>query len=518
MGGSAVDAAIAANAAMGVVEPMSNGIGGDLFAIVWDAKTKRLTGINASGWSGEKFTLDFVKTKGFYRIPESGIHSVTVPGCVAGWASLHQRFGKLPWADLMKPAIYYAEKGFPVTEWIAGHWQAAAFSIRGDESSPGLFLPNGSAPKVGQVFRNPQLAKALMLIGRGGTREFYHGEIAKAIVRTSDKLDGSLTLADLSAYEAEWVEPISTTYRGWTVYELPPNGQGVAALAMLNIMEEFPLDHLAHDSSGSLHPKIEAQKLAYADLMEYVADPRHSKVPLEWMLSKEYAKDRAKLIDSEQAKCQVQPGEQVRAAGDTIYLSVVDREGNMVSLIQSLYLSFGSSVAVEGMGFHLQNRGALFEIKPRHPNVVAPRKRPFHTIIPGFAERENLHVAFGIMGGFNQAQAHAQFISNIVDHEMNIQSALEAPRFTKLTLGGCDFMLESRYSEQTRSALERMGHRIQNAGVYSSSMGGGQAVMHDSEAKVNYGASSPRKDGAAVPEPPPYLRSPVKTVAKKATK
>jgi gamma-glutamyltranspeptidase/glutathione hydrolase len=518
MGGSAVDAAIAANAVMGVVEPMSNGVGGDLFAIVWDAKAKKLTGINASGWSGESFTMDSVKSKGFYRIPESGIHSVTVPGCVAGWSSLHQRFGRLRWADLMRPAIYYASEGFPVTEWIAGHWQAAAFTVRGQEGAPELFLPNGSAPKVGEVYRNPQLAKAMTLIARGGTRAFYHGEIARAIVKTSEKLSGTLTLEDLSAYEAEWVDPISTTYRGWTIYELPPNGQGVAALAMLNLMEQFPLEHQAHDSAAALHPKIESQKLAYSDLLAYVADPRHAKVPLDWMLSKDYARERAKLIDNERAQCQVKPGDPPPATGDTIYLSVVDREGNMVSLIQSLYLSFGSGVAVDGMGFHLQNRGALFETKAGHPNVVAPRKRPFHTIIPAFAAKQNLQIAFGIMGGFNQAQAHAQFMSNIVDHGMNIQSALEAPRFTKLTFGGCDLMIESRYSERTLEELRKMGHRLENAGIFSSAVGGGQAVMRDTAAKVNYGASSPRKDGAAVPEPPPYFRTPARTVAKSSTK
>ncbi len=504
-GGSAIDAALAANAVLGVVEPMSCGIGGDLFAIHWDAKTRKLTGINASGWAPRRMTLDFLKQQGHAQMPQSGIHSVTVPGCVAGWEKLHRKFGRMAWADLMKPAIYYAESGFPVTELISDQWRASTYTLSRSEGAPDVFLPGGSAPGVGSLFRNPSLARVLKEIAAKGAAGFYRGPVASAILSTSQKLGGTLSAEDLSAFEPEWVEPISTTYRGWKVYELPPNGQGIAGLQMLNLMETFPLNYRSHDSAETLHAKMEAQKLAYADLMRYVADPKFEKVPVAGILSKEYAKERAKGIDPAQAKCQVVPGHPPAGAGDTIYLSVVDREGNIVSLIQSLYVGFGSGVVVDKMGFHLQNRGALFVTDPQHPNVVAPRKRPFHTIIPGFAEKDDVFIGFGIMGGFNQAQAHAQYLSNLADHGMNLQQAMEAPRFTKLTFGGCDVMIESRYSASTLDDLEKLGHRLERVGTFSSNMGGGQAVMHDAKTKVNYGASDPRKDGGAVPEAPPYL-------------
>jgi gamma-glutamyltranspeptidase/glutathione hydrolase len=507
-GGSAMDAAIAANAVLGVVEPMSNGIGGDLFAIHWEAKTGKLTGINASGWSGAAHTLEKLKSSGHYSMPQDGIHSVTVPGCVAGWEKLHKKFGKLPWKEVLQPAIYYAEQGFPVTEIIQGHWRATTSTLGADANARRIFLRDGMAPAVGDLFKNPELGTALGLIAGGGAAAFYEGAIAKALLKTSDRLGGALTAADLREYEAEWVEPISTEYRGWKVYELPPNGQGMAALEMLNLMEAFPLFNHGPRSADALHLKIESQKLAYADLQRYLADPRFSHVPVKELLSKEYAAQRSALIDRNTARCEAKPGNPLRAAGDTIYLSTVDRDGNIVSLIQSLYLSFGSGVVVDGMGFHLQNRGALFETDPGHPNVLAPRKRPFHTIIPAFMEKENIHVGFGIMGGLNQAQAHAQFVSNLVDHNMNIQGALEAPRFTKMSFGGCDLMIEARVPQEVREELTGRGHRLEVMGDYSSVMGGGQAVVHDSAKKMNYGASSPRKDGAAIPEPPHYFRVP----------
>jgi len=509
-GGSAMDAAIAANAALGVVEPMSNGVGGDLFAIYWEAKTGKLTGINASGWAPAAMTLDALKAKGYNRMPEEGIHSVSTPGCVAGWDKLHKKFGRLSWAELFRPAVYYAEEGFPVTEIIQGHWRASTSKLNGDEGARRLFLRDGMAPAIGEVFRNADLGRTLRLIAEGGAAAFYKGSIAKAILKTSERLGGTLAPGDLSEFEAEWVTPIATDYRGWKVYELPPNGQGVAALEMLNIMETFPMFQYRPQSVEALHAKIEAQKLAYSDLLRYLADPRFSKVPLEGLLSKEYAKERSALIDRAAARCEVSPGTPPRSAGDTIYLSVVDRDGNIASLIQSLYLSFGSGVLVEGMGFHLQNRAALFEMDPNHPNVVAPRKRPFHTIIPAFMEKDNIHIGFGIMGGYNQAQAHAQFVSNLVDHNMNIQGSLEAPRFTKLSFGGCDLMIENRVPKEVRDELTGRGHRLDVVGDFSSTMGGGQAVLHDSTAKVNYGASSPRKDGAAAPEPPPYFEPSVR--------
>jgi gamma-glutamyltranspeptidase/glutathione hydrolase len=504
-GGSAMDAAIAANIALGVVEPMSNGMGGDLFAIYWEAKTGKLTGINASGWAPRGMTVAALQAKGLTSMPQEGIHSVTVPGCVAGWSALHKKFGKLRWADLFRPAIYYAQEGFPVTELIRAQWNRTTSLLAGDEGGRHVFLRNGSAPAVGEVFRNPDLAKALGLVAEGGAPAFYRGPIAEAIVKTSTRLGGLMAAADLSEFEPEWVEPISTDYRGWKVYELPPNGQGIAALAMLNIMETFPLFQYQPPSAEALHVKIEAQKLAYSDLLRYIADPRFAKAPVEGMLSKDYAKQRAGLIDRDQARCQVTAGSPPRSLGDTIYLSVIDKDGNIASLIQSLYLSFGSGVMVEGMGFHLQNRGGLFVMDPTHPNVVGPRKRPLHTIIPGFMEKDNIHIGFGIMGGFNQAQAHAQFVSNIVDHNMNIQGALEAPRFTKLTFGGCDVQMEDRIPRDVRDELIAKGHKLEVLGAYSPVVGGGQAVVRDSASNVNYGASSPRKDGAAIPEAPPYF-------------
>jgi gamma-glutamyltranspeptidase / glutathione hydrolase len=504
-GGSAVDAAIAANAVMGVVEPMNASIGGDLFAIYWDAKTGTLTGINASGWAPKAWTIERLRQKGITKMPESGIDSATVPGCVDGWVKLHQRFGRLPWADLFRPAIYFASNGFPVTELIHDYWQGGVQYLSTDKYGASVYLPNGTAPAVGQVFRNPDLAHALELVAKNGAAAFYRGAIAQAILRTSDKAGGVMRADDLAEFAAEWVTPISTTYRGWKVYELPPNGQGIATLSMLNIMEQFPIPQLAYLSPEAFHYKIEAQKLAYQDMLRYVADPRFAKVPVEGMISKEYARERAALIDADHAHCDVAPGKPPASGGETVYLTAVDKDGNIVSLIQSPYADFGSGNCVEGMGFHLQNRGALFELDPRHPNALAPRKRPLHTIIPAFMEKGSAHIGFGIMGGFNQAQAHAEFVSDLVDHGMNIQAALEAPRFTKMTFGGCDVQIERRVPEATRRELLRKGHKLEVCGDYSSAMGGGQAVMHDASTGVNYGASSPRKDGAAVPEPAPYF-------------
>lgn len=438
-------------------------------------------------------------------MPQEDIHSVTVPGCVAGWHALHKKFGKLPWKTLFEPAIYFASEGFPVTEVIHDHWIGSSTKlakVKGNE----LFLPGDRPPAVGEIFRNEPLAAAYRLVQQKGAVAFYKGAIAEALLATSRRLGGTLSKEDLAEYEPEWVDPISTTYRGWTVYELPPNGQGIAALNMLNIMEQFPLPSLDLKGSEALHLKIEAQKLAYQDLKRYIGDPASAKMPVAGLLSKQYAEQRAGLINRERASAATKPGDPWKYGGDTIYLSVVDREGNIVSLIQSIYLSFGSAIPVEGMGFHLQNRGGLFDFDEKHPNVIGPRKRPLHTIIPGFMRKGSMHVGFGIMGGFNQAQAHAQFVSNIVDHELNIQGALEAPRFTKLTFGGSDLLIEGRFPKSTIDALRDLGHSLEVRGDYYGQMGGGQAVLHDSEKKINYGASSPRKDGAAIPEPAPYLK------------
>jgi gamma-glutamyltranspeptidase/glutathione hydrolase len=501
-GGSAADAAIAANAVLAVVEPMSCGMGGDLFAIYWEARTGKLWGLNASGWAPRGLTIEVLKQRGYSSMPQSGILSVSVPGAVEGWKKLHGRFGRLPWQDLFAPAVYYARNGFPVTEIIAEHWKDSEAKLAADAEARRVFLPGGVPPKTGEIFRNPDLARAFELLARLGPDAFYKGPIAEALLRTSRRLGGVLAPEDLSEFEAEWVEPISTTYRGWTVYELPPNSQGIAALEMLNIMEHFPLPEWPAASARAWHVKIEAQKLAYEDLRRYVGDPRFARVPVRGLLSKAYAAERARLIRPDRAECAPSAGSP--PPGDTVYLAVVDREGNIASLIQSIYLHFGSGVVVEGMGFHLHNRAALFELDPGHPNALAPRKRPFHTIIPAFMEKGPLKVGFGIMGGYNQAQAHAQFVSYLADHGMNIQAALEAPRFTKLTFGGCDLMMESRVPLDVRSELARLGHRITWLGEFSGSVGGGQVVMHDAAARVNYGASSPRKDGAAVPEPDPY--------------
>jgi gamma-glutamyltranspeptidase / glutathione hydrolase len=498
-GGSAIDAAIAANAVLGVTEPMMNGMGGDLFAIYWEAKTGKLYGLNSSGWAPRALTLEHMK--GASSMPLSGIDTVTVPGAVAGWGALHDRFGRLPWRDLFQPAIFYAEHGYPVPEIIHAYWEGASDWIMNDPESQRVFLPNGKAPAVGEIFSNPDVAKALKLVAEDGPDAFYKGDIARAIVSTSQALHGTMAADDLAEFSPEWVNPISTTYRGWTIYELPPNGQGMAALEMLNIMEASPASPDGPLSAPELHKKIEAMKLAYADLYRYNADPRFAKVPVEGLLSKDYAKDRAKLINTSHANCEVTAGKP--PGSDTTYLSVVDRDGNIVSLIQSNYDAFGSGVTVRGMGFVLQSRGALFSLNPASPNVLAPRKRPFHTIIPAFMERGDQHIGFGIMGGPNQPVAHAQFVSNVVDYGMNLQAALDNARFTVSPKRGCNVVIESRVKREVLQELSGMGHVFQIEREYSTAMGRGQAVLHDSKTNINYGGSDPRADGSAEPEPPP---------------
>lgn len=506
-GGSAADAAIAANAVLSVVEPMMNGMGGDLFAIEWDAKTGELAGLNASGWAPEKLTPEFLRQKGYASMPEAGIYTVTVPGCVRGWWALHEKFGRLPWAELFQPAITIAMDGFPVTEFVAAYWQHLESKINSDANARRVFLIDGHTPGPGEIFRNPEYARALELLARDGPKAFYDGAIGDAILTTSKRLGGVMTPEDLSAYEPEWVQPISTTYHGWTVYEMPPNSQGMAALEMLNIMERFPLAQWGFANAQSFHTKIEAQKLAYSDLRRYLGDPRFANIPIRGILSKKYAAERAALINSSHANCDAQPGDPARYGGDTTYLTAVDRDGNIVSLIQSLFAQFGSGVVVDDYGFALQNRGAGFVLAAQSPDVLAPHKRPFHTIIPAFMQKGDLHIGFGIMGGLNQAQAHAQFVSDIADYGMNIQQALEAPRFTKLNFTGCDVMIEDRVPSAVRQALIDKGHRIELRGAFASPMGGGQAVLHDSATGVNYGASDPRKDGEAIPEPSPYFET-----------
>ena len=500
-GGNAVDAAIATNAMMGLVAPMSNGIGGDLFAIVYDAKSDKLYCLNASGWAPAGLTIEFLRNKGMKTMPYQGIHSVTVPGTVDGWTKLQQRFGTLPLQELLDPTIHYAEEGFPVAEQVSAFWAGEEKLLKSEPTAAQTYLIEGHTPKLGEVFRNPNLARSLRAIADHGRDAFYKGGVAKLILDCSHQLGGTLTADDLAAFSGEWVEPISTTYHGWTVYEIPPNGQGIAALMMLNIMENFPLASYQHNTARALHVMVEAKKLAYADMLRYVADQRFAKTPVQGMLDKKYALTRSKLIDTTKANCGVQAGKPPAPGDDTIYLSVVDKDGNMVSLIQSNYENFGSGVVPEGAGFALQNRGALFTLDPQHPNALAGHKRPLHTIIPAFMTKDDIKIAFGIMGGWNQAQAHAQFVANVVDFGMNIQSAIEAARFRKSTFEGCDLQIEARVPASVRAQLESMGHKLEVCGEFSPVMGGGQAVMRNFSIGVNFGGSDPRKDGAAIPEP-----------------
>ena len=499
-GGSAIDAGIAANAVLGVAEPMMNGIGGDLFVIYWDAKTGKLYGLNASGWAPQGLTIEHLKARGVTAMPQSGIDSVTVPGVVDGWTKLHDRFGKLPWRDLFQPAIFFANHGYPVPELIHDYWKASLPGLMQNPESQRVFLSSGTVPETGEIFRNPDIAQALTRIANDGESSFYKGSIAQANLKTSAELGGTMAADDLAQYSAEWVEPISTRYRDWTVYELPPNGDGMAALEMLNIMEQFQPAPGGPHSAAELHTRIEAMKLAYADVKAYDGDPRFGNIPVKQLLSKEYAAKRASLIDPVRANCAVAPG--VLSGSDTTYLSVVDRDGNVLSFIQSNYAAFGSGVTVQGMGFALQNRGGLFSLDPASPNALAGHKRPFHTIIPAFMENGDQHIGFGIMGGMNQPLAHAQFVSNVVDYKMNIQAALEEPRFTVNAKLGCNIVIESRVTPESIEQLTKMGHILEVRKEYSATMGRGQAVLHDSTTKVNYGASDPRADGAAVPGAP----------------
>jgi len=507
-GGNAVDAAIAANAVMALVEPHYNGIGGDLFAIYYEARTGKLYGLNAGGWAPAGLTPEFLTSKGILRMPGGGIHSVTVPGAVAGWDAMRARFGKLPMADLLAPAIYYADEGFPVTDVIADYWAGGAARLAADPFAAETFLPNGRAPRAGEIFRNPRLAGTLRLIAQKGAAGFYEGKTAEAIVAISRVKGGAMTLADLKDYKPEWVDPISTTYRGWTVYELPPNTQGIAALMMLNIMERYPIAQSGFQAASTMHVEIEAKKLAYADMLRYVADPHFSNVPVAPLLSKEHGADRARLIDPRKAACDVEPsrlpGLTTSSGGDTIYLSTIDRDGNIVSLIQSLYSSFGSGIVPPDTGVMLHNRGALFTLEPGHPNLLAGRKRPLTTLVPAFMAKGDVKIGFGIMGGFNQAQAHAQFVSNVADFGLDVQEALEAGRFTKISFDGCDVDVEALVPEKVRNELEALGHEVTVIPPRTGVFGYGQAVMSDGNG-VHFAGSEPRHDGEAIPEAPPVF-------------
>jgi len=506
-GGTAVDAAIAANATLGVVEPMMCGIGGDLFAIVSDGASGALSGLNASGWAPAALTPALLASLGHHEMPQRGILSVTVPGAVAGWAALRERFGRLSLATILEPAIRYAGDGFPLSEVVARMWAENAPAVMADPAARATFLPTGWSPLAGALFHNPDLASSMREVAAHGRDGFYRGRIAAALVEHAQALGGPLRSGDLAEFEPEWVAPIHTTYRGWTISELPPNTQGIAALMMLDIMEQFPIGEYGFHSSRSLHVMIEAKKLVFADLMQYVGDPRSEAIPLEAMLSRAHAASRARLIDRQRAQRSVGPSSPSSLAArasargsDTIYVAAVDRQGTIASLIQSIYMGFGSGLVAPGTGFALQNRGALFTLTPGHVNALAPRKRPLHTIIPGFMEKDGVRIGFGIMGGWNQAQAHAQFVSAVADYGFSIQEALEAGRFTKRTIDGYDVKVESLVPEATRAQLHALGHEVETVPARTSGdFGFGQAVMCRPDG-VHFGASDPRHDGAAIPE------------------
>ena len=510
-GGNAIDAAIAANATLGLMEPTGNGLGGDLFIIYYEAKTGTAYGLNSSGWAPTGLTVDYLASKGITQMPQRGIYSVTVPGVAAGWDAMRTKFGTKPFSELLAPAIYYAENGFPLSETIAAGWGRSEKMLSEHPNSRHTYLVDGKrAPKAGEVFRNPDLAGSLRLIADKGRDGYYKGKTAEAIVAISREQGGTITRSDLSEFQPEWVTPIKTSYRGWNVYEIGPQTQGIAALMMLNLMEPYPIGDYGFHSTNALHVMFEAKKLAYADMLRYIGDPRFSRNPVDALLSKPRAVERAKLINAAKAACQVEParlpGITDAQGHDTIYLSVIDKDGNIVSLIQSNYSGFGSGLVPPGTGFMLQNRGGLFSLDKNRPNTIEPHKRPLHTIIPAFMEKDEQRIGFGIMGGWNQGQAHAQFVSNIADYGMTIQQALEAGRFTKGSFEGCDLQIESLVPETTRTELKTRGHDLRVVAPRSGTFGYGQAVM-SGPGGVHFGASEPRHDGAAIPQAPPVFEA-----------
>lgn len=498
-GGNAVDAAIAANAALGLMEPTGCGIGGDLFAIVWDAKTKKLYGLNASGRSPQSLTLEYFKENGYESIPALGPLPVSVPGCVDGWFELHKRFGNMDMGSILSPAIEYARKGFPVSELIAYYMQRSSYLAR----YPGfeeVYMPDGSMPEKGEMFSNPALANTYEKIAKGGRDAFYKGEIARTIAAYMEEQGGFLSYDDLAAHESEWVEPVSVNYRGYDVWELPPNGQGIAALQILQILEEYDIAEMGFASPEYLHLFTEAKKLAFEDRAKYYADPDFNDIPVEELISKEYARERMELINMDRAARTYDAGK--LNSGETIYLTTADSMGNMVSLIQSNYRGMGSGMTPPELGFVLQDRGELFTLEEGHFNTYAPGKRPFHTIIPAFITKDgNPFISFGLMGGGMQPQGHAQIVVNIIDFEMGLQEAGDAPRLyhsgssqptgSEMKDGGI-LHLESGIPYSAIRELLRKGHDVRYAvGPY----GGYQAIMHKDE--VYYGASESRKDGQA---------------------
>jgi len=502
-GGNAVDAAIAANAVLGVVEPMSCGIGGDLFAIVWDARSQKLYGLNASGRAPLAATIEAYRSRGLAEIPDKGPLSWSVPGCVDGWDALRRRFGTKPFSVTLAPAIAYAEAGFPVSEIIASSWKGAERGLARVPTSAATFLPGGRAPGFGDVFRNPGLARTLRTIAEGGSGAYYQGPIADTIAAYSRSVGGLLAKDDLARHTSTWVDPVSTSYRGYDVWELPPNGQGIAVLQMLNLMEPYNLKAMGPQSAEWLHVLIEAKKLAYEDRARYYADPEFARVPTLALISKAYAKGRAPMLDPARANDRPVAGEPKQA--DTIYMTVVDGDFNAVSLIQSNFEGFGSDHVPGGLGFPIQNRGCLFALDPGHANRLEPGKRPFHTIIPGFVTKGGKPwLSFGLMGGDMQAQGHAQVLSDILDFGMDVQAAADAPRFShsgsstptgRAATGGGTVALESGIGPKVRKALEAKGHRIAHL---KGGFGGYQAIRIDTDRGVLIGGSDPRKDGGAI--------------------
>lgn len=503
-GGNAIDAAIAANAALSLMEPTGCGIGGDLFAIVWDAKTEELHGLNASGRSPYSLTLEYFKENGYTKIPSHGPLPVTVPGCVDGWFELHERFGQLPMKEILSPAIRYAREGFPVSELIAYYWQRSVPIL---EKYPGFkeqFTIDGRAPRKGEIFRNPNLANTLEKIANGGRDVFYKGEIARTIDAFMKRVGGFLSYKDLADHTSEWVDPVSTNYRGYDVLELPPNGQGIAALQILNILEGYDIAEWGFGSPEYVHHFIEAKKLAFEDRAKFYADPDFNTIPVQELISKDYATARRALIDPERAARRYDAGNPALAAGETIYLTTADQEGNMVSLIQSNFRGMGSGLAPDGLGFIFQDRGELFNLQQGHFNTYAPHKRPFHTIIPAFITKDGKpFMSFGVMGGATQPQAHAQIVINIVDFGMNLQEAGDAPRMLhrgssqptgEMMTDGGHVYLETGFPYETIRELIKMGHDV---GYNVGSYGGYQAILWDAENRVYYGASESRKDGQA---------------------
>ena len=502
-GGNAIDAAIAANAALGLMEPTGNGIGGDLFAIVWIEKEKKLYGLNASGRSPENLTLEYFKENNFKSIPAYGPLPVSVPGCVDGWFELHNKFGKISMANILSPTIKYAEDGFPVSELVSYYMKVASNNFQEYPNFKETYYLNDSTPKKGQIFKNPDLANTLRVIAKDGRKGFYEGEIANTIANFIQDQGGFLSYNDLKNHKSEWIDPVSTNYRGYDIWELPPNGQGIAALQILNLLEAYDIRSMGFGSAEYIHHFVEAKKIAFADRAKYYADMDFNEVPVKYLISKEYADIRRKEIRPDKAAKRVLPGNLEN--GDTIYLTTADSEGNMVSLIQSNYRGMGSGMVPTGLGFMLQDRGELFSLDQNHFNVYAPKKRPFHTIIPAFITKDgNPFISFGLMGGAMQPQGHAQIVINIVDFDMNLQEAGDAPRIRHQSdqqptggdmINGGELALETGFDYKQVRELMKKGHKI----IYDlGSFGGYQAIMIDYINKVYYGASESRKDGNAI--------------------